>query len=588
MSSKIISMTIEELGLSIRSFSCLKRAGIDTVEDLISRTEDDMVKVRNLGRKSLEEVILKLNALGLTLKQKDKDEMQELVNARLLSNGYGNYSYVRFNEVSKEISIKCDKCGTVIITTMVEIEDGTLPTECVFCKKVELDKQLGHQREIAEIIADFDLELIRIEESDYTKENYKIRCKHCGKEYYLDDDFDLDSDPLEMCCKNWDCMISLLSKKGHWFAEGLKTGDVEILELDYSPHYSPMQFIMDYEDWFDSLEEHNGTCDIKCSKCGTHRIIPFGKWYEDDCDACCYVKQNDFEITKWDKIDEKVYIHCLHCDSRYVITEEQAFDEVFDCFKCFEQKNKEKITCPVCHTELSKGIRFCDTCGFCLDVLNSNKIQGQEQYTQWLADTILYCGSVWYSSKKEIEKLKSELVILQKTLKQSEDSVRALSQTNLDLIDVVDALSFSNADRCEINRSARKKIAEANGVVYLSSECTAPSMCTGVCDKCNAEIRYFNSEIKRLESEGHKIIIPEEILSCYVPDISSVAKKIKLRDLGLSPVALNPLGRYGIKTLGQLSEMNSAELIKVRSLGRRGYEEIIKVLSKFGLSLKEN
>ena len=64
-------MTIEELDLSVRSFNCLKRAGIDTVEDLINRTEDDMIKVRNLGRKSLEEVIQKLNSLGLCLK---KDE----------------------------------------------------------------------------------------------------------------------------------------------------------------------------------------------------------------------------------------------------------------------------------------------------------------------------------------------------------------------------------------------------------------------------------------------------------------------------------------------------------------------------------
>jgi DNA-directed RNA polymerase subunit alpha len=64
-------MTIEELDLSVRSFNCLKRAGIDTVEDLIDRTEEDMMKVRNLGRKSLEEVIQKLNSLGLGLK---KDE----------------------------------------------------------------------------------------------------------------------------------------------------------------------------------------------------------------------------------------------------------------------------------------------------------------------------------------------------------------------------------------------------------------------------------------------------------------------------------------------------------------------------------
>ena len=68
---KVLEMTIEELDLSVRSFNCLKRAGIDTVEDLINRTEDDMIKVRNLGRKSLEEVVQKLSSLGLCLK---KDE----------------------------------------------------------------------------------------------------------------------------------------------------------------------------------------------------------------------------------------------------------------------------------------------------------------------------------------------------------------------------------------------------------------------------------------------------------------------------------------------------------------------------------
>lgn len=64
---KVLEMTIEELDLSVRSYNCLKRAGINTVEDLISRTEDDMMKVRNLGRKSLEEVLQKLNGLGLSL-----------------------------------------------------------------------------------------------------------------------------------------------------------------------------------------------------------------------------------------------------------------------------------------------------------------------------------------------------------------------------------------------------------------------------------------------------------------------------------------------------------------------------------------
>ena len=69
---KVLEMTIEELDMSVRSFNCLKRAGIDTVEDLISRTEDEMIRVRNLGKKSLEEVIAKLHSLGLELK-KDED-----------------------------------------------------------------------------------------------------------------------------------------------------------------------------------------------------------------------------------------------------------------------------------------------------------------------------------------------------------------------------------------------------------------------------------------------------------------------------------------------------------------------------------
>ncbi len=64
---KILEMTIEELDLSVRSYNCLKRAGINTVDDLISKTEEEMMKVRNLGRKSLEEVVTKLDALDLKL-----------------------------------------------------------------------------------------------------------------------------------------------------------------------------------------------------------------------------------------------------------------------------------------------------------------------------------------------------------------------------------------------------------------------------------------------------------------------------------------------------------------------------------------
>ena len=68
---KALEMTIEELDLSVRSFNCLKRAGINTVEDLVSKSEDEMMKVRNLGRKSLEEVMAKLDSLGFQLSTDD-------------------------------------------------------------------------------------------------------------------------------------------------------------------------------------------------------------------------------------------------------------------------------------------------------------------------------------------------------------------------------------------------------------------------------------------------------------------------------------------------------------------------------------
>ena len=68
-SDKTLEMPIEELDLSVRSYNCLKRAGINTVGELCSRTEEEMMKVRNLGRKSLEEVVEKLGALGLSLRE---------------------------------------------------------------------------------------------------------------------------------------------------------------------------------------------------------------------------------------------------------------------------------------------------------------------------------------------------------------------------------------------------------------------------------------------------------------------------------------------------------------------------------------
>ena len=68
-----LSMTIDELDLSVRSFNCLKRANINTVADLISKTGEDMMKVRNMGKKSLDEVQKKLEMMGLSLASEDSN-----------------------------------------------------------------------------------------------------------------------------------------------------------------------------------------------------------------------------------------------------------------------------------------------------------------------------------------------------------------------------------------------------------------------------------------------------------------------------------------------------------------------------------
>ena len=69
---KVMEMNIDELELSVRSYNCLKRAGINTVEELCNKTQEDMMKVRNLGRKSLEEVLAKLKELGLSLNSSEE------------------------------------------------------------------------------------------------------------------------------------------------------------------------------------------------------------------------------------------------------------------------------------------------------------------------------------------------------------------------------------------------------------------------------------------------------------------------------------------------------------------------------------
>ena len=96
---KVLEMTIEELDLSVRSFNCLKRAGINTVEDLIGKSEEDMMKVRNLGRKSLDEVVAKLGSLGFGRPTDHRKSMLRGMVTFLLENGKIETTVTRAKEV---------------------------------------------------------------------------------------------------------------------------------------------------------------------------------------------------------------------------------------------------------------------------------------------------------------------------------------------------------------------------------------------------------------------------------------------------------------------------------------------------------
>jgi len=70
--TRALETTIEELDFSVRAYNCLKRAGIHNLQDLVNKTESEMMKIRNLGKKSLKEVLQKIKDLGLTLREEDK------------------------------------------------------------------------------------------------------------------------------------------------------------------------------------------------------------------------------------------------------------------------------------------------------------------------------------------------------------------------------------------------------------------------------------------------------------------------------------------------------------------------------------
>ena len=118
---KVLEMTIEELDLSVRSFNCLKRANINTVEDLISKTQDEMIKVRNLGRKSLEEVEHKLAMMGLSIGDIESALSSNNVEpgSMIVRDGYYEYN-IKFSTLLRTE----DDVKNILINRNVQISRG--------------------------------------------------------------------------------------------------------------------------------------------------------------------------------------------------------------------------------------------------------------------------------------------------------------------------------------------------------------------------------------------------------------------------------------------------------------------------------
>ena len=170
---------------------------------------------------------------------------------------------------------------------------------------------------------------------------------------------------------------------------------------------------------------------------------------------------------------------------------------------------------------------------------------------------------------------------------------------------------MTGKEKCELLKAMRKEIAEANGIVYLTSECTFQGDCPGFCPKCDAEARYLDSELNRLAKEGkdikvsglayQKFLATAEATAASresVPDNEIMVEghadyfkekvlNMKVEELDFSSRTLNALKRAGIDTVEEIISYTEDEIIKVRNIGETGFTEILKKLKGLGLSFRE-
>ncbi len=149
---------------------------------------------------------------------------------------------------------------------------------------------------------------------------------------------------------------------------------------------------------------------------------------------------------------------------------------------------------------------------------------------------------------------------------------------------------MTGKEKCRLLKQIRKEIAESNGIVYLTSECTYEGECSGTCPKCDAEIKYLDSEIAKLGQEGKPISLKGLSLDTYKRATTikgDIELAVTIEDMNLSVRTFNCLKRSGIDTLEDLCNKTEEEIKNIRSMRVASFKEICSELAKRGLSFRK-
>lgn len=250
------------------------------------------------------------------------DEIADLVERRLFSNNYFNYTIRSIHKSKGTIVLIRDTCGHKVETTLSKIEEGLIPEKCDECRKAEKDKLIDFKNEIQDELKERGLVVVLFETEQNTDSLY-IECTKCGAKYYLNDDFNLDDGSWEMYCKNWNCMMDALSLEEHWFAKGISNGNIVIKDNTYES--SRFSFVQDYEDWYESLTASDGYYESRCEQCNVTNIRLLGRC---KCEICSewggdshWDGWGETGIIKvWDDIENQVTIQCEKCGNEYQVS----------------------------------------------------------------------------------------------------------------------------------------------------------------------------------------------------------------------------------------------------------------------------